>query len=281
MRKSYVIGAALVFAPILALAGCGAYGSPYGGPGGMMGGGAGFGGGGMMGNGGMMGGWGGYGSNYSVPGRQMLTMDQVADSVNRYLSSSKGNLQIAEVMEFSQNYYAEVEERDTGIHAMELLIDKYTGAISPEMGPSTMWNTKYSMMGGMMGAYGAGPNTSNMPVIAQRAKELAQQYLDSTTPGLSVEEPDVFYGYYTLHTTRNGNVEGMLSVNGYNGAVWDHTWHGTFLGMKEFSNRPARIGQKSRSIRDQMEPVLLQSPEFRASPFPRQTRNSNPILSLV
>jgi len=25
----------------------------------------------------------------------------------------------------------------------------------------------------------------------------------------------------------------MLSVNGYTGAVWYHTWHGSFLGMKE------------------------------------------------
>ena len=31
------------------------------------------------------------------------------------------NLEVAEVMEFANNYYAEVREKDTGIGAMELL----------------------------------------------------------------------------------------------------------------------------------------------------------------
>ena len=26
---------------------------------------------------------------------------------------------------------------------------------------------------------------------------------------------------------------GMLSVNGYNGEVWYHDWHGRFLNMEE------------------------------------------------
>ncbi len=145
-----------------------------------------------------------------------------------------GKLVLAEVMDFAWNYYAEVEEKDTGIHAMELLIDKYTGRVSPEMGPNMMWNTKYSPMGGMMGNYGGGSPTANMPVSADQAKTLAQQYLDTNLPGLTVAEADTFYGYYTLHTLKNGQVEGMLSVNGYTGAVWYHTWHGPFLGMKEY-----------------------------------------------
>ena len=143
-------------------------------------------------------------------------------------------LVLAEVMDFAWNYYAEVEEKDTGIHAMELLIDKYTGRVSPEMGPNMMWNTKYSPMGGMMGNYGGGTPTANMPVTTDQAKTIAQQYLDNNLPGLTVAEADTFYGYYTLHTLQNGQVEGMLSINGYTGAVWYHTWHGPFLGMKEY-----------------------------------------------
>ena len=45
---------------------------------------------------------------------------------------------------------------------------------------------------------------------------------------------DAFYGYYTLHTLRDGQIEGMLSVNGYRGGVWYHDWHGSFIGMEEF-----------------------------------------------
>ena len=47
-------------------------------------------------------------------------------------------------------------------------------------------------------------------------------------------ETDAFYGYYNLHTLRDGQIEGMLSVNGYRGGVWYHDWHGPFIGMEEF-----------------------------------------------
>lgn len=52
-------------------------------------------------------------------------------------------------------------------------------------------------------------------------------------PGLGVAEADIFYGYYTLHTLKDGRIEGMLSVNGYTGAVWYHDCHGPFIGMEE------------------------------------------------
>jgi hypothetical protein len=194
----------------------------------------------MMGRGmspGMMGGgWGSYNPNPNPnPNAKPITIDQAADAVQDYLNAYYGKqLTLTEVMDFAWNYYAEVEEKDTGIHAMELLIDKYTGRVSPEMGPNMMWNTKYSPMGGMMGNYGGGLPTANMPVSADQAKTLAQQYLDTNLPGLTVAEADIFYGYCTLHTLQNGQVEGMLSVNAYTGAVWYHTWHGPFLGMKEY-----------------------------------------------
>ncbi len=186
----------------------------------------------MMGGGMMGGGWGNYNPNTNA---KPITIDQAADAVQGYLNVYYGGrVTLTEVIDFAWNYYAEVKEKDTGIHAIELLIDKYTGRVSPEMGPNMMWNTKYSPMGGMMGNYGGGSPTANMPVSADRAKTLAQQYLDTNLPGLTVAEADTFYGYYTLHTLQNGQVEGMLSINGYTGAVWYHTWHGPFLGMKEY-----------------------------------------------
>jgi heat shock protein HslJ len=38
-----------------------------------------------------------------------------------------------------------------------------------------------------------------------------------------------FYGYYTLDFSKDGKVSGMLSVNGYSGQVFLHTWHGSFI----------------------------------------------------
>jgi hypothetical protein len=30
---------------------------------------------------------------------------------------------------------------------------------------------------------------------------------------------------------KDGKIVGMMSVNALNGAVWYHTWHGTFVAM--------------------------------------------------
>lgn len=185
---------------------------------------------GMMGSGGMMGGQGTYYESSAKP----IGIARAAEAARNYVNGYGPELHIAEVMEFAWNYYAEVEEEDGGVHAMELLVDKYTGAVSPEPGPNMMWNTKYSMMSGMMGGYRSGATALTMPVSPEQAKEVAQHFLDANVPGLTMADADTFYGYYTLHTLKDGQVEGMLSVNGYTGAVWHHTWHGPFVGMEDY-----------------------------------------------
>ena len=84
-------------------------------------------------------------------------------------------------------------------------------------------------MGGW-GSWQAGPTS----VTAEKALELAQEWLDQYLPGTSAaEKADAFFGYYTIHTLKDSQIVGMLSVNGYTGEVWYHTWHGDFVGMKE------------------------------------------------
>lgn len=208
--------------------GQGGYGWGGYGPGGMMGRGMMGGYGGMMG-GGMMGGWG-----YSYPNTgSRLSLDQAVEAVEQYLVAyGNSDLTVAEVMEFTNNFYAEVEEQSTGIHAFELLINPYTGTIYPEPGPNMMWNTKYGHMGGWWGYGSQSPATGEMTVGPEAAVQAAQAYLDRVQPGLTADDhADTFYGYYTLHVLRDGQVVGMLSVNGATGQVWYHTWHGDFIGM--------------------------------------------------
>jgi hypothetical protein len=190
--------------------------------------------GGMM-DGGMMGygtgyGMGGYGpgncGGYPAVNSTAKTNEDTKKAVEQYLATS-GNtdLKLSEVIEFENNFYAGVKEKSTDKYAFELLINKYTGAVMPEMGPNMMWNTKYGHMGWN--------SQAQANVTEKQALELAQSYLDRVLPGTKVSDVDAFYGYYTIEVTKEGNIYGMLSVNSNTGEVWYHTWHGSFLRILE------------------------------------------------
>ncbi len=132
--------------------------------------------------------------------------------------------------EYANNFYVQVSEK-SGNGAFELLINKYTGSIYPEMGPNMMWNTKYGMMrGGILGGIFGAP-TATMTVTQPQATTNAQAYLTSYLPGTTTGDITAFYGYYTIEILNGpaGTTFGMLSVNGYTGQVWFHNWHGTFI----------------------------------------------------
>jgi len=159
-----------------------------------------------------------------------LTPAEVPVAVGRYLAYyDDPNLIVGEIMEFTNHFYVEVREVDTGRGAMELLVTR-DGTVRPEPGPNMMWNTRYGHMG-MMGY--RGEPAAGTPLTPAEARATAQRYLDRFSPGLVAAEVEAFYGYYTIHTVRDGAVVGMLSVHGPTGEVWPHTWHGTFLGMSE------------------------------------------------
>jgi hypothetical protein len=173
-----------------------------------------------------------------------LTMDESKLAVQSYLTSlNNPDFVLQEVMVFNNNAYGVIAEKSTGKGALEVLVNPATKTVTPEVGPNMMWNLKYSSMGmggsrrGMMGARGAcgavQPSTANvaeMTVTTAQTTQVAQEYLDKNISGTkAASDPMVFYGYYTLDYTRDGKPVGMLSVNGYTGQVWLHTWHGTFI----------------------------------------------------
>ena len=176
----------------------------------------------------------------AVPGEgDVSSLEGVETAVHDYVDRlGYSDLEVTEAMEFERNYYAIVAEQDTGIGAMELLVDKDSGAIGLEPGPNMMWNAKYGMMGsvrmgsgmmGMMDGYASG----EMTLSPQEAEDVAQRWLDANLPGRTAGDADQFYGYYTLHFLNDGQIEGMLSVHGSSGDVWYHSWHGDFVAMTE------------------------------------------------
>jgi hypothetical protein len=263
-----VLAAALLTTTVFAM---GMMGGPYGGYGGMMGGGYGYGygynsppytagpgattpstqyyqpvypfmfGGGMMGRlgngygfGGMMSNY-GYAAPYTYSGSQLTINTAVTIAQNYVASIGNPDLIVKQVEEYTANFYVQVNEKSTSHGAFELLINKYTGSIYPEMGPNMMWNTKYGMMrSGILGGIFGAPTTT-MTVTATQATTNAQQYLNTYLPGTTTGDVTTFYGYYTIEVLSNGTPSGMLSINGYTGQVWVHTWHGTFIQEQQVS----------------------------------------------
>lgn len=172
-----------------------------------------------------------------APAGDALTLDEAVKVAEAYIAAwdSERPLELGEVMQFDSHFYAEVLETATGRGAFEFLIDPTTGTVFGEPGPNMMWNLRYGMMGYGMGMGRAAVGGDEMTVSPEQARQYAQAYLGEVLPGAQVdEEVDTFYGYYTLHILRDGEIVGMLSVNEYTGQVWLHHWHGEFAGMTEF-----------------------------------------------
>lgn len=178
-----------------------------------------------------------------------VTIDQAKTAFDNYLANlGNDDLEVHEIMVFSQNVYAVITERSTGMAAMELLLDHNSQEIFPEYGPNHMWNLKYGMMtegcgssigtgcgSGFTSKSGDVKDFEEMSVNLEDAKVSAQNYLENTIPGAQVaSEGFTFYGYYTFDYEQDGKPAGMLSVNGYTGYIWPHTWHGQFIEEAEF-----------------------------------------------
>jgi hypothetical protein len=134
-------------------------------------------------------------------------------------------LHTGEVMRFDNGFYAELLD-PAGNRATEVLIDPRTGAVGLEYGPAMMWNTVYGM-------HPERNRTGSAAIDTVEAQRIAQTWMDRHRPGEHAEDAELFPGYYTLHTTRDGKITGMLSVHSGTGAVWYHHWHGRFLDIYE------------------------------------------------
>ncbi len=131
-------------------------------------------------------------------------------------AARQSGLHTGEVMQFSDNFYVELKDA-SGAPATEVLVDPATGAVFTEFGPAMMWTT----------------GTTPYAVAADRAMSIASAWLEANAAGQTVGSTDLFPGHYTMDTVSGGNTVGMLSVNAVTGAVWYHTWHGTFIAKED------------------------------------------------
>jgi len=131
-------------------------------------------------------------------------------------AASPNGLHTGEVMQFSDNFYVELKDA-SGASATEVMVDPATGAVFTEFGPAMMWTT----------------GTARYAVSSDRAPAIANAWLQANAAGQAVGMTDAFPGHYTMDTVSGGNTVGMLSVNATTGAVWYHTWHGTFIAKED------------------------------------------------
>ena len=179
---------------------------------------------------GCMGRWAGV-AGYPTTGTAStpLTITQAAEVAKTYVASlNNPDLTVKQIEEYTNNFYVPVILKSTGNGAFELLINKYTGVVTPEPGPNMMWNTQYTFGAGFCN-WLRGTTTATPTVTFEQAKTDAQQYLNTYLQGTTVGDVTTFSGHYTIEVLSNGTPYGMLSVNTFTGQVWYHTWHGAFI----------------------------------------------------
>jgi hypothetical protein len=179
---------------------------------------------------GMMGPGYGWGMHGQTQATGPVNLDQAVNLVRQALAGyGNPDLVAVEIMEFNNGFYVVVAEKSTKIGAMELIVER-NGIVHPEPGPNMMWNTKYGHMGGGQGMMG-GP--ASQQLTREQARQSVQTWLTQAFPGANAEEGMPFYGYFTFDFKRHGKVLGMASVSAFTGAIWYHTWHGTFVRERE------------------------------------------------
>lgn len=163
----------------------------------------------------------------------VLTTDEIVSRIQDYVEQQNNpNLAVARLHEFNLAYQAEVVERDTGLHAFDLMVTKGVSRTSPATGPNILWNTKYgptiAEIGGgygMLGRILAQPAPDDMRLNEAETRDIAEVAINDMDASLSLEdEAATFYGFYEFYLDRDGEAVGALAVNGYSGQVWFEDW---------------------------------------------------------
>jgi hypothetical protein len=189
-------------------------------------------GGGMGGGGGHMGGYHGGGMGYGMHGSGGMVSGMWGNTISHgyldilnpitspadaravieaFIGASNSSLQISELWEYDTVYRAELSDAN-GNKAFDLLADKFTGAVAPEMGLSMMRNASYGR-----GLYKSSTFRKNLTITPEQAQTEAQAFIYNNDLGYTIGDPEIYPGYYKFHTAEPGGNGMDIMVNGYNG----------------------------------------------------------------
>jgi hypothetical protein len=149
------------------------------------------------------------------------TPNEARAAVQAFIDASNSSLQISELWEYGTVYKAKLMDTK-GAMAFDLIADKFTGAVMPEMGMSMMLNASYGK-----GMYKTPAFGKNLTVTPAQATINAQTFMTNNGLGYTLGTPEIYPGYYKFHTTQGSSLGMDIMVNGYNGGVWMNT----FLGL--------------------------------------------------
>jgi len=140
--------------------------------------------------------------------------------IEDFIAASNSSLQISELWEYETVYKAELSDVN-GEKAFDLLADKFTGAVGPEMGLHMMRNASYGK-----GLYKVPTFKRNLNITPDEATLYAQDFVDKNGLEYVLGSPEIYPGYYKFHTTVttvSGPFGMDILVNGYNGKIWMNT----------------------------------------------------------
>lgn len=141
-------------------------------------------------------------------------------AVNDFIAAANSSLQIYEIWEYPTVYKAELSDT-SGQMAFDVLVDKVTGAVTPEMGFPMMMNASWGVYLQKTPKFGKKliltPDEAAVAALAFVSK-------NANMVNYNLAAPETYPGYYKFHTMDTSGKTGMdIMVNGYNGGIWMNT----------------------------------------------------------
>ena len=144
----------------------------------------------------------------------IINPEEARAAIQSFIDVSSSSLEISELWEYGTAYKAELSDVN-GAMAFDVIADKLTGAVEPEMGLSMMMNASYGKS-----IYKPLKLGKKLTVSAEQATAIAQKFMDDSGLGYNLGTSENYPGYFKFHTADSSGFGLEIMVSGYNGAIW-------------------------------------------------------------